>query len=56
MMGEHISCIDHVRTVVNKIAKNIDLLYRVIEFLNEDSFKTVYFYYIHFYLNYENIA
>ena len=56
MLDEHISWTDHVRTVENKIAKNIGLLYRVSQFLNEDSLKTVYFLYIHSYLNYANIA
>ena len=52
MLDEHISWNDHVRTVENKIAKNIGLLYRVSQFLDEDSLKTVYFSYIHSYLNY----
>ena len=56
MLDEHISWIDHVRTVENKIVKNIGLLYRISQFLNEDSLKTVYFLYIHSYLNYANIA
>ena len=56
MLDEHISWIGHVRIVENKIAKNIGLLYRVSQFLNEDSLKTVYFLYIHSYLNYANIA
>ena len=56
MLDENISWIDHVRTVENKIVKNIGLPYRVSQFLNEDSLKTVYFSYIHFYLNYANIA
>ena len=56
MLDEHISWIDHVRTVENKIAKNIGLLCRVSQFLIEDSLKTVYFLYIHSYLNYGNIA
>ena len=56
MLDEHISWIDHVRTFENEIAKNIGLLYRVSQFLNEDSLKTVYFSYIHSYLNYANIA
>ena len=56
MLDEHISWIDHVRTVENKIAKNIGLLYRVSQFLDEDSLKTAYFLYIHSYLNYANIA
>ena len=54
MLGEYISWIDHVRTFENEIAKNIGLLYR--QFLNEDSLKTLYFSYIHSYLNYANIA
>ena len=56
MLDEHIPWIDHVRTVGNKIAKTIGLLHRVSQFLNEDSLKTLYFSYIHSYLNYENIA
>ena len=56
MLNEHISWIDHVRTVENKIAKNIGLLYRVSQFLDEDSLETAYFSYIHSYLNYANIA
>ena len=43
ILNEHISWIDHVRTVENKITKNIGLLCRVSQFLNEDSPKTVYF-------------
>ena len=56
MLDEHISWTDHARTVENKIAKNTCLLYHVSQFLNEDSLKTVYFWYIHSYLNYANIA
>ena len=56
MLDEHISWIDHVKTVENKIAKNTGSLYRVSQFLNEGSLKTVYFSYIHSYLNYANIA
>ena len=51
MLDEHISWIDYVRTVENKIVKNIGLLYRVSQFLNEDSLKTVYLLYIYSYLN-----
>ena len=51
MLDQHIFGIDHVGTVKNKIAKNIVLPFRVSQFLNEDSLKTVYFSYIHFYLN-----
>ena len=50
MLDEHLSWIDHVRTVENKIVKNIDLLCHVSQFLDEDSVSTVYFLYIHSYL------
>ena len=52
----NISWIDHVRTIENKIAKNIGFLYHASQFLNEDSLKTVYFLHVHSYLNYANIA
>ena len=56
MLDEHISWIDHVKTVENKIVKNIGLLYRVSQFLHEDSLKTANFSYMHSYLNYANIV
>ena len=56
MLNEHISWIDHVRTIENKIAKNIGLLYHVSQFIDQDPLKTVYFSYIHSYLNHANTA
>ena len=55
MLDEHISWKDHIKTA-NKFAKNIGLIYRASYFLNEHSLKTIYFSYIHSYLNYANIA
>ena len=37
MLDQHIPWTDHVSTVESKIAKNIGLLYRVSQFLNEGS-------------------
>ena len=56
MLDDHISWIDHVRTVENKTAKNVGSLYRVSQSLDEDSLKTVYFSYIHSHMNNANIA
>ena len=56
MLDEHLSWKDHIKIVENKLAKNIGLLYRVNQYFNESSLKTVYFSYIHSYLNYANIA
>ena len=56
MLDEHANWQEHIRTVENKIAKNIGLLYRAKYLLNELSLKCIYFAYIHSYLNYANIA
>ena len=56
MLDEHLSWKHHIKIVENKLAKKIGLLYRVNQYLNESSLKTVYFSYIHSYLNYANIA
>ena len=39
-----------------KLKKNIGLLYRAKQLLNTSSLKSIYFSYIHTYLNYTNIA
>ena len=56
MIDENISWRDHIKTVENKLSKNICLLYQEKQFLDENSLKKFYFSYIHSYLNYANIA
>ena len=56
MLDENVNWQEHIRTVENKIAKNIGLLYRAKYLLSESSLKCIYFAYIHSYLNYANIA
>ena len=56
MLDEHISRNNHIKAVENKLGKNIGLLNRASYFLKEHSLKTIYFFYIHSYLNYANIA
>ena len=56
MLDENVNWQEHIRTVENKIAKNIGLLYHAKYLLNESSLKCIYFAYIHLYLNYANIA
>ena len=56
MIDENISWRDHIKTVENKLSKNIGLLYQAKQFLDENSLKTLYFSYMHSYLNYANIA
>ena len=56
MLDENISQVEHIHTVETKLAKNIGLLYRAKPLLEEKSLKSIYFAYIHSYLNYANIA
>ena len=56
MLDENISWEEHISTVETKLAKNIGLLYRAKPLLEEKSLKSIYFAYIHSYLNYANIA
>ena len=55
MLDEHIAWNDHMHAIEKKLAKNIGLLYRAIQFLDKESL-SIYFSYIHSYLNYANIA
>ena len=54
MLDENVSWRYHVKTVENKLSKNIGLLCRAKQFLDELSLKT--FSYIHSFLNQANIA
>ena len=56
MLDEHISWNDHIKTVESKLTKNIGLLNRDSYFLSKYFLKTNYFFYIHSYFNYANIA
>ena len=53
MLDENISWKEHIKTIK---ATNIGLLYRAKPYLDGMSLKTIYFSYIHSYLNYANIA
>ena len=56
MLDENITWKDHLHTIEKKIAKSLGLLYCAKQFLNEESFKIIYFSYIHSYLNYGNVT
>ena len=56
MLDKHITWNDHIHAIEKKVAKNIGLLYRARQFRDNESLKTIYFSYIHSYLNYANIA
>ena len=56
MLDQNISWEEHIRTVETKLAKYIGLLCRAKPLLKEKSLKSIYFAYIHSYLNYANIG
>ena len=56
LLDEHLSWKEHIRYTENKIAKNIGLLYRAKPFLGKHSLLTLYYSYIHTYLNYANLS
>ena len=56
MLDENISWKGHIKTVENKLSKNIGLLCKSKQLLDTESLKSIYFSYIYSYLNYANIA
>ena len=56
LLDEHLSWKEHIRYTENKITKNIGLLYRAKPFLGKHSLLTLYYSYIHTYLNYANLS
>ena len=56
MLDENISWKEHIKTVENKLSKNIGLLCKAKELLDDKSLKCIYFSNVHYYLNYANIA
>ena len=51
LLDDNLSWKEHIKSLENKIAKNIGLMYRVKPFLDKESLLTLYYYYIHSYLN-----
>ena len=55
-MDENLSRKEHIKYNENKIAKNLKLLYKAKHYLNKRSLLVLYYYFIHTYINYGNIA
>ena len=47
---------DHIKYTGNKISKNIGILYKTRDYLSEQSLLSLYYAYIHTYVNYANLA
>ena len=56
IIDENITWNKHMELVENKVSKNIGILYRASHYLDKKSLKSIYFSFIHNYVNYCNIA
>ena len=55
LLDEHLSWKEHLRYTENKVTKSIGLLYSAKPFLGKHSLLTLYYSYIHTYLNNPNL-
>ena len=56
ILDENILWKEHLKYTENKIAKSIGLIYKYKPFLDNDSLLSLYFSYIHSYINYANLS
>ena len=56
VIDENVSWKEHIIIIHNKISKNIGLLYKAKQLLNQTCLKYIYFSFIHSYLSYANVA
>ena len=56
LLDENLLWKEHLKYTENKIAKSIGLIYKAKPFLDKDSLLSLYFSYIHSYINYANLA
>ena len=56
MVDENLTWIDHITLVVKRLSKNLRLLHKAKKILNKKSVVSLYYCFIHSYLNYGNIA
>ena len=56
LLDENLTWKNHIHAIENKISKNIGILFKAKFILNQKCLKSIYFSFIHCYLNYANIA
>ena len=56
LLDECLTWKKHIEMIENKISKNIGILYKAKFLLNQKCLKSIYFSFIHVYINYANIA
>ena len=56
LSDKNLSWKDHIKYTENKISKNIGILYKARDYLSKESLLSLYYTYIHTYINYANLA
>ena len=56
LLDENLSWKTHIKYIENKISKNIGILFKARPFLNKKSLLSLYYLYIHSYINYGSVS
>ena len=56
LLDENLTWNNHIHVIENKIAKNIGILYKARYTINQQGLRSLYYSFIHSYLNYGNIV
>ena len=56
LFEEHLSWKNYISVVQNKVSKNIGILHKAKNIFSKGGLKTLYFCFVHSYLNYGNIV
>ena len=56
ILDEHLTWKKHIQLVENKVSKNVGVLYKTSKLINSKCLRSIYFSFMHSYINYANIA
>ena len=56
LLDEHLSWKNHISFVEHKVSQNIGILYKAKNIVSKGDLETLYFSFVHIYLNFGNIA
>ena len=56
IIDQHVNWKEHINLIKSKVSKNLGVMYKAKDFLNQNCLKKLYFSFIHAYINYCNIA
>ena len=56
ILDEHLTWKKHIQLIENKVSKNVGILYKASKLINSKCLRSIYFSFIHSYINFANIA